>query len=162
MKIKNQRDFFSGLLFMACGGAASWVAATFRIGNAAHMGQGYFPLMLGVALALLGGFVAFKSLVVETEDGGLVGGWAVRPLVCVVGATVLFGLMLGGVPRLGVPPLGLLPAVTTATLVAALASDGFRLRQALLLGVACAVTAWLVLVRVLEVAVPLWPAIAAR
>ena len=162
MKIKNQRDFFSGLLFMAAGGGTAWVAVTFRIGSAARMGQGYFPLALGVVLALLGGFIAFKALVVETEDGGVIGPWAVRPLVCVVCASVLFGLMLGGLPRLGLPPLGLVPAVYAATVVAALAADGFKLGHALLLATVFAVAAWLVLARLLEIPVPSWPGVAGR
>jgi hypothetical protein len=157
MKIKNQRDFFAGLVFMAAGAAAAWVAPTLRIGAAARMGQGYFPLALGIALAVLGGFIAFISLVFETEDGGVVESAPLRPLVCVVAASVLFAVMLGGLPRLGVAPLGLVAAVYSAAVVASLAADGFRIGQVLLLATAFAIAAWLVLVQLLHVAVPLWP-----
>jgi hypothetical protein len=158
MKIKNQRDFFSGLVFMGAGALAGWVAAGLRIGNAARMGQGYFPGLLGAALAVLGGFIAFKSLVVETEDGGVIGAWAVRAVACVVGANVLFALMLAGVAGLGVPPLGLVPAVFAATAVAAFASRDLRAREVLLLAAAAALVAGLVFTLLPGASVPLWPA----
>ena len=41
------------------------------VGNAGRMGQGYFAALLGAALAVLGAFIAFKALAVETEDGGV-------------------------------------------------------------------------------------------
>jgi hypothetical protein len=162
MKIKNQRDFFSGLVFMAAGAAAAWIAPSLEIGSAERMGPGYFPLALGIALGALGGFIAFTSLVFETEDGGAVPPWPIRPLTCVAAASVLFGVMLGGVPRFGVPPLGLVLAVYASTLVASLAADGFRFRQAALLATVCVFAAWLVLVRLLDIAVPLWPVLATR
>jgi hypothetical protein len=162
MKIKNQRDFFSGLVFMGAGAAAAWIAPGLRIGTAERMGPGYFPLALGIALAVLGGFIAFTSLVFETEDGGAVEPWSLRPLACVAAGSVLFGVLLGGLPRFGVPPLGLVLAVYASTLIASLAADGFKFRQAALLATACVVAAWLVLVQILDIAVPLWPVLATR
>ena len=50
MKIKSQRDFFSGLLFIVAGAAFAWGASTYPIGRAARMGPGYFPFVLGVVL----------------------------------------------------------------------------------------------------------------
>jgi hypothetical protein len=161
MKIKNQRDFFSGLAFMAAGGATGWVAASLRIGNAARMGQGYFPGLLGAALAVLGGFIAFKALVVETEDGGVIDAWALRPVACVIGANVLFAVMLAGVTWLGLPPLGLVPAVFAATCLAALASREFKWREVVLLAAAAALAAGLVFTLLRGTSVPLWPVTAA-
>ena len=73
MKIKSQKDFFSGLMFMAVGVAFAWGATTYNIGEGARMGPGYFPLVLGILLAGLGAFIIFESLVVETEDGEPIG-----------------------------------------------------------------------------------------
>ena len=39
MKIKSQRDFFAGLMFMAVGGAFAWGATNYTVGQAARMGQ---------------------------------------------------------------------------------------------------------------------------
>ena len=52
--IKSQKDFFAGLLFMALGIAFALGARTYNVGTGARMGPGYFPLVLGVVLALLG------------------------------------------------------------------------------------------------------------
>ena len=46
MKIKSQKDFFAGLMFMGVGVAFAWGATTYNVGNGARMGPGYFPLLL--------------------------------------------------------------------------------------------------------------------
>ena len=98
MRIKNQKDFFGGLLFIAIGLAFAWGASAYEIGRAAHMGPGYFPLAVGVLLAALGAVIVFKSLVIETADGEPVGRWPWRPLFFITLANALFGLLLGGAP----------------------------------------------------------------
>ena len=61
MKIKSQKDFFAGLMFMVVGIAFAWGATNYTIGEGARMGPGYFPLMLGILLALIGVFVAVRG-----------------------------------------------------------------------------------------------------
>ena len=78
MNIKSQKDFFSGLMFMAVGAAFAWGATTYNVGSGARMGPGYFPLMLGVLMAVLGAVITFKSLVLETVGGDKIGAWAAR------------------------------------------------------------------------------------
>ncbi|NCW39757.1 MAG: tripartite tricarboxylate transporter TctB family protein [Betaproteobacteria bacterium] len=73
MSIKSQKDFFSGLMFLVVGAAFAWGATSYSVGTGARMGPGYFPLLLGVLLAILGGVVMFYSLVVETPKGDKVG-----------------------------------------------------------------------------------------
>ena len=48
MKIKSQKDFFAGLMFMGVGAAFAWGATTYNVGTGARMGPGYFPLLLGI------------------------------------------------------------------------------------------------------------------
>lgn len=43
MKIKSQKDFFSGLMFMGVGVAFAVGASNYNIGTGARMGPGYFP-----------------------------------------------------------------------------------------------------------------------
>jgi len=62
MRIKDQKDFYAGLLFVVFGGLAMWLSTTYNMGTAARMGPGYFPFWLGGTLALLGAIVLFKSL----------------------------------------------------------------------------------------------------
>jgi hypothetical protein len=158
VRIKSQKDFFSGLMFMAVGIAFAWGATSYTIGEGARMGPGYFPLILGVLLAGLGGFIVFESLVVETEDGEKVGKWAWRPLGFVIGANVLFGVLLGGLPSIGLPSMGLILAIYGLTLVAALAGDEFVLKEVLILATVLAIGSYLAFVLMLKLQFPVWPA----
>src|SRR5512133_573100 len=133
MKIKSQKDFYSGLMFMAVGLAFAWGATTYTIGEGARMGPGYFPLVLGLLLAALGAFILFEAVVVETEDGEPIGRWAWRPLGFIIAANLLFGILLGGLPSIGLPAMGMIVAIYGLTLVSAMASDEFDLKEVLIL-----------------------------
>ena len=76
MRIKSQKDFFSGLLYLIIGGGFAIGAFNYTIGDSARMGPGYFPLLVGILLAILGAIIVVKSLVVETPDGDPIGQWA--------------------------------------------------------------------------------------
>ena len=51
---RTRRSVLSGLTFLAIGSAFALGALSYAVGNAARMGPGLFPLLLGVILALLG------------------------------------------------------------------------------------------------------------
>ena len=89
MSIKSQKDFFSGLMFMSVGVAFAWGAGSYSIGTGARMGPGYFPMALGVLLAILGAAITFKALVVGPEDGDKVGAFAWKPLVFIIAANLV-------------------------------------------------------------------------
>lgn len=158
MKIKSQKDFFSGLMFMSVGVAFAWGAAGYNVGTGARMGPGYFPLMLGVLLAILGGLITFKAMIIETEDGDKIGKWAWRPLVYIIGANVLFGVLLGGLPKLGLPAMGLIAGIYGLTLVASLAGERFKLKEVLILATILAAGSYLAFVVLLKLQFPVWPA----
>ena len=157
MKIKSERDFFSGLMFLIIGIAFAWGATKYTVGQAARMGPGYFPLMLGILLAILGSAILFESMVVETEDGEKVGKIAWRPLGFIVGSNVIFGILLGGLPALGVPAMGLIVAVYGVVLVAAQAGDQFRIKEVLILATILAVLSYLAFIKLLNLQFPVWP-----
>ena len=157
MKIKSQRDFFAGLMFTAVGVAFAWGATTYNVGNGARMGPGYFPLMLGIVLAALGAFVTFESLVVETADGEKVGPWAWRPLGYILGANLAFGVLLGGIPKIGFPSFGLILAIYALVLISSKAGDEFRLRDVLILATILAVGSYLAFILLLKLQIPVWP-----
>ena len=157
MKIKSQKDFFSGLMFMSVGVAFAWGASTYNIGEGARMGPGYFPLVLGIVLAAIGAFTIFESMVVETEDGEKIGSFAWKPLVFIIGANVVFGILLGGIPRLGIPPFGLIVAIYALVFIASLAGDDFRWKEVLVLATVLAVGSYFAFVRLLSLQFPVWP-----
>jgi hypothetical protein len=157
VNIKSQKDFASGLLFMAVGGAFAYGATNYSIGTAARMGPGYFPLMLGIILALLGAVVAFKALVVETPDGDKIGKWAWKPLTFIIAANLLFGIMIGGLPSIGLPPMGLIAGIFALTIVASLAGETFKLKEVLVLSVILSIGSYMAFVVLLNLQFPVWP-----
>ena len=157
MKIKSEQDFFSGLMFLAAGIAFAWGATKYNVGQAARMGPGYFPLMLGIVLAVLGLIVLFDSLVVETEDGEKIGKIAWRPLGFIVGSNIIFGILLGGLPSIGVPAMGLIVATYGVVIVAAQAGDEFRLKEVLILATVLAALSYLAFIKLLKLQFPVWP-----
>ena len=161
MRVKNQKDFLAGLLFMAVGLAFAWGATHYPIGRGAHMGPGYFPLVLGALLAFIGALVVFKAAVIQTEGGNKVGPWAWRPLLCILGANFTFGILLAGLPSLGIPSLGLVAAIYALTFIASLASGPLRFLEVFILACVLAVGSSLAFVELLQLQLPLWPAFVA-
>ena len=160
MNLKNQKDFFSGLLFMAIGVSFAWSASRYTIGSAAKMGPGYFPLLLGALLTVLGGVLVYKALVFETEDGGRIGAWAWRPVGFVVLANLVFGVMIGGLSWVGVPPMGLVLAIFALTVLAAKAGSTFRWKEVLVLAGVLALGSYLTFIVLLKLQLAIWPAFA--
>jgi hypothetical protein len=157
MKIKSQRDFFSGLMFMAVGFAFAWGATTYTIGEGARMGPGYFPLVLGLLLAALGAFIVFEAVVVETEDGEPIGKWAWKPLGFIIAANLLFGVLLGGLPSIGLPAMGMILAIYGLTIVSALAGEEFVLKEVLILGTVLSIGSYLAFIVLLKLQFQVWP-----
>jgi len=157
VNIKSQKDFFSGLMFLVVGGAFAWGATSYSVGTGARMGPGYFPLLLGVLLAILGGITMFYSLVIETPDGDKVGGFAWRPIGYILGANLVFGIMLGGLPSIKLPSMGLIAAIYALTLIASKAGTEFKLRDVLLLATILAVGSYLAFIVLLKLQMPVWP-----
>ena len=150
MKIKSQRDFASGLMFVAVGVAFAVGALNYTFGSSAKPGPGFFPFGLGMILALLGGAVLFKSLTIESDGGDPIGAIAWRPLLVLLASVVLFGLLLR--------PMGLVVALPVLVLVSSLAGDQFRLKEALVSAVLLTLMSWAVFVKGLGLTIPLWPA----
>jgi len=159
LSIKSQKDFASGVMFTVTGAAFAWNAATsYSVGSAAQMGAGFFPLVLGSVLVLLGGFILFFSLVVETPDGGLIGELAWRPMFCVLGANLSFGVLLGGLPLVACPSMGLVVAIYALCGMALLADpSAFNVRRWLVLSSVIAAASYLVFIEWLKFTLPVWP-----
>ncbi|URI11276.1 tripartite tricarboxylate transporter TctB family protein [Aquincola tertiaricarbonis] len=149
MKIKSQKDFWSGLMFVVVGIGFAWGATNYSFGASARPGPGYFPFGLGILMAILGAVVLFQALTIETETGDPIGKWAWKPLVIVVGAVAAFGWLL--------PHMGMVIALPLLVLISAAASDEFRLREALINAVVLTIFSWLIFIKGLSLVIPLWP-----
>jgi hypothetical protein len=150
VKIKSQKDFWSGLMFIVFGTAFAWGSTGYSFGASARPGPGYFPFGLGVLMALLGGMVLFKALTIEVEGGDAIGPWAWKPLLVVAASVFLFGW--------GVPHLGLFVALPLLVIGSALAGNDFRWRDALVNAAVLTFGSWVVFVWGLKLTIPLRPA----
>jgi Tripartite tricarboxylate transporter TctB family len=150
VKIKSEKDFWSGLMFIILGVGFAWGATNYSLGSSASPGPGYFPLGLGLLLAVLGAMVLFKAMTIESAGGDPIGDVAWKPLVTIIAAVAVFGVAL---PRLGM-------AVTLPLLVvlASLAGDEFSLRGVIASAVVLAVGCWAIFILGLKLVIPLWPA----
>ena len=149
MQIKSQRDFWAGLMFIACGAMFAWGATNYSFGSSARPGPGYFPFGLGVLLAVLGAIVLFKAMRTETPNGDPIGPWAWRPVGVITLAVILFALLL--------PKLGLVIALPVLVVVAALGSDEFHGLTAAISAVILTLFSWLVFVKGLGLTIPMLP-----
>ena len=150
MKIKSQKDFFAGLMFLVVGLSFAFGATHYNFGSSAKPGPGYFPFGLGLLLALLGCMVLFTALSIERDGGDRIGFIAWRPLIVIVGSIALFGLAL--------PRLGLICTLPLLVLLSSLAGDEFRLRDALINAALLTVGSWGIFIWGLKLQMPLWPA----
>ncbi|GHC80020.1 membrane protein [Pseudorhodoferax aquiterrae] len=157
MNIKSQKDFFSGLMFTVVGVAFAWGATTYTVGNGARMGPGYFPLMLGIVMAIIGMIITFTALVTETPDGDKIGKWAWKQVFFILGANLAFGILLGGLPSLGVPAMGLIAAIYALTIIASLAGHEFKLKSVLILATVLAIGSYFAFIWALKLQIQVWP-----
>jgi hypothetical protein len=152
LKIKSQKDFWSGLMFIAVGVAFAWGALSYSFGSSARPGPAYFPFGLGALLSVLGAVVLFKALSIETEGGDPIGPWAWKPLLVIVGSVASFGWIL--------PHLGMVIALPILVMVAAAAGDEFHWKDALINAVVLTIGSWVIFIYGLKLTIPLWPTFA--
>lgn len=144
--IKNPKDFWAGVVYIAFGFAAIIIAYNYPVGSAGRMGPGYFPRGLGILLIFLGFILGLRSLRLR---GAPLSFGSFKPLVIVIGSVILFGL--------AAPKLGLLVATVILVVVSSTASDEFRWKEAIIASVCLALFAWLAFAKGLNLQLPVWP-----
>lgn len=149
VKIKSEKDFWSGVIFFVVGVGFAWGATNYSFGTSGQPGPGYFPFGLGILMAIIGALVLLKSLTGKHDGGDRIGKASFRPLVIVVGAVALFGWVL--------PHLGMFIALPLLTVTAALAGDEFHLGEALLNAAVLTLGNWVIFIWGLNLVIPLWP-----
>lgn len=113
--IRAPKDFWTGAIYIALGGAALYFGQAYKLGTAGRMGPGYFPQALAAILVLLGVVSLARSFVVKGEGVSPI---AWKPMLLTLLATGLFAFLL--------PRAGVVIALLTLCLVAASASKEFR------------------------------------
>ena len=141
MKIKSQKDFFAGLMYLVVGGAFAIGAYGYNVGTAARMGV----------------VISFKATVAGPGDGDPIGKWAWRPIFFVLAANFSFGILLVGVPALGIPGFGLIVAIYALVLIASYARKEVNFKESLVLATVLAIGSYAVFVWALNLQFPVWP-----
>ncbi len=144
VSIRNPQDFWSGVLFVALGIAAVVFGRDHPMGTTMRMGPAYFPTVLGTLLALIGLTLIVRATV---QTGPPVGQFTFGKPVLILGATMLFGLLLRRA--------GLVVALITLVLVSAYASQRFRWPVALALAVGLGVGSAIAFVQLLGLPIPI-------
>jgi len=150
VKIKNFKDFYAGLMFTLFGVVFFWGATRYSMGTAAKMGPGYFPLILGGLLTVLGLIIFTRSLVLESVDGDVRLSVIIKPAILVFSSIAAFALLLR--------PAGLVVAIFELILVSSFASHEARFRESLVSAVVLCIASLAIFVYGLNLQIPVWPA----
>jgi putative tricarboxylic transport membrane protein len=110
------------------------------------MGPGYVPRMFGIAQLALGGLLVFNGFM---REGQPTERWHLRPLVLVLGSVAFFAI--------SIERMGLIVSVTGLVLISCAAHRGTTWREALLLAAGCSAVSALLFVKLLGLAIALWP-----
>jgi uncharacterized membrane protein len=123
LKIRNQRDFGAGIMYMVIGLFFTIVATRYSMGTAAKMGPGYFPFWLGILMTLIGLLVLVKSMGAKAAIESIPKfNWKI--ITQITGSVVLYALLL--------PRMGFLVAIVVLVLVSASASKEFTWKGSLI------------------------------
>jgi hypothetical protein len=147
--VENRRSFadiLAGAIFIAIGLAFVLGSLGYELGTPLRMGPGYFPLVTGGVLAVLGLIILVKGLVAgEVIEFGRIP-W--RSVILIVAAIVFFGLTVRG--------LGFVPSVAVTALLTALASYRIRLVTAVAVAAGLTVLSVLIFIVGLQLRLPLF------
>lgn len=140
------RDVWAGLLFIAIGASAAWLARNLAVGQAMRMGPGYVPRGLAIVVMALGVIVLLRGLLrgsAAIEPGR----W--RPLLVVLGAILAFALLMA--------PAGLVVAGAALVVAARFADDERRPVETIAFAAVLALAAASLFVGALGLPYRVWP-----
>jgi len=141
--IRHPKDFWIGAIFIAIGLGAVFTRGDLNMGTSFRMGPAFFPVVLGILLAVIGAAGVLRSFLRHGEPMEKL---HLKPLALVTLAVALFGLLMRGA--------GLVPAALVLVLVSAYASPKFRLKEAGLLAVGLAAFAYVLFIKLLGLPIP--------
>lgn len=142
--IRNPKDFWSGVIFIAFGLIAVIVGRDYSMGSAARMGPAYFPTILGGLLAVIGAISVIRSMLTQGEAIGKI---AIKNNVLILAAVVLFGILIRGA--------GLPIAVIVLVMMSGFASSKFKVLPFLAVAIGLAIFSVLVFVKGLGLPMPI-------
>ena len=146
LRIRAEKDFWAGLLYVVLAAGFLWFGRDYRMGAAARMGPGYFPLTLGWILMAFGVVSIGRSFF---TDGAPVGGIAWKKLALITLAVLAFAVLIG--------KAGLIFALPALVVISTFASDQSQYDlKALLVLIGLTVFCIIVFVKGLGVPMPIF------
>jgi len=124
VNLPDSKDFWSGIMLIAIGGVAVFIALDYPFGTALRMGAGFFPVVLGIALVLFGLYFAIRGMRASAK---IEGNWSLRALIVLPLAFVAFGILM--------EYAGFVPAMVALIVGSAAAGTEFRMGEVLVLSV---------------------------
>jgi uncharacterized membrane protein len=143
----NNKDVWAGLLLIAIGAAAMFIASNYGFGTALRMGPGFFPIILGAVLILFGLTMLASGL---HQPKKIAGASSLRALVILPLALVLFGVLM--------EHGGFVPAMLVLIFASATATTEFKFVEVLLFSVGLTALSAAVFVWALGLPYPLFTA----
>jgi hypothetical protein len=156
MKIGHPKEFWGGVLFAVIGLLFAVIAfgikplgiPGYAMGVPARMGPAFFPFYLGMLLFILGTIIAIGGFRHEgPADAFPKFHW--KPILFVLGAVVMFGLVLKAI--------GMLLSGVMLVIIAGFGSAEFSIKRSVILGVILSIFCALVFVWGLKLPIPLCP-----
>jgi putative tricarboxylic transport membrane protein len=144
-RVKDHKDFWSGVLFIAFGCAGLWFGRDFPVGTLSRMGPGFFPVMMSAALMVTGALLVARSLVVGGDPIEPIAFW---PQLLIIAAIVAFGLLIERV--------GLAVSVIAVAVISGVAARGLRWFELAGLALAMSAVSVALFVYLLGQPIPVW------
>jgi Tripartite tricarboxylate transporter TctB family len=159
--LSQKRDYYAGGLMSLIGVGVILEARHYNLGTLFHMGPGFFPIILGVTLTLIGIVIAAAAAVAQPEEGDILHlpnpQW--RAWTCIIAGPVLFivfGVDWPTLQSIVKYPTGLIPATFICVFVSSLGDKESTLLGSLILAVGITVFGVLLFEYVLQVSMPAW------
>lgn len=147
MKLKNQEDFWAGMMFIGFGLLAIYISRDYPFGSASRMGPGYFPTWIGIIMASLGAVITLGSLKASAE-ATKVGKWAWRPMIFLAIGFMVFGW--------AIDHIGFVPATAILIVLGAAAGREFRVKEVIPLTIFLIIGCWALFIWGLDLPFPLF------
>ena len=141
--IRNVKDFWTGVVYIAFGSLAIILSRDYDMGTALKMGPAYFPTILSSLLILIGVISLIRSFI---KPGSPFGAFALRGLILVIAAIILFGFIVRGA--------GMVIALPVLVIISSYASIQFRWKYSLALSAGLTIFCILVFLKGLGVPLP--------
>jgi len=145
LKITSQEDFWGGVMFIAFGALAIFIAQDYPFGTAARMGPGYFPTWIGIALVVLGLMIAATGF---KEQGEGIGKFNFKAMLLLSVAFIFFGWAIDHV--------GFVLAVAVMVFLASAAGKELRWKEVPIIAVVLIIGTWALFIKGLELPFPLF------